>query len=72
MLQGVFHLHEQEARQVMTPIPAVVTVDLSEDVETALRRCISSGHTRLVVTEDDNQRPRARASCTPTRWRASS
>jgi len=55
MLQGVFHLHEQEARQVMTPIPAVVTVDVSEDVETALRRCISSGHTRLLVTEDDNQ-----------------
>ena len=39
MLSGVFHLHEQEARQVMTPIPAVVTVDISEDVETALRRC---------------------------------
>lgn len=55
MLSGVFHLHEQEARQVMTPIPAVVTVDLSEDVETALRRCISSGHTRLVVTEDENR-----------------
>ena len=33
MLTGVFHLHEQEARQVMTPIPAVVTVDLSETVE---------------------------------------
>ena len=28
MLTGVFHLHEQEARQVMTPIPAVVTVDI--------------------------------------------
>ncbi len=54
MLTGVFHLHEQEARQVMTPIPAVVTVDLSQDVETALRLCISSGHTRLVVTEDAN------------------
>jgi CBS domain containing-hemolysin-like protein len=54
MLTGVFHLHEQEARQVMTPAPAVVTVDLSEDVGTALRRCVSSGHTRLVVTEDDN------------------
>jgi CBS domain containing-hemolysin-like protein len=39
----------------MTPIPAVVTVDLSEDVQTALRRCIDSGHTRLVVTEDENQ-----------------
>jgi CBS domain containing-hemolysin-like protein len=55
MLTGVFHLHEQEARQVMTPIPAVVTVDISDDVETAMRRCISSGHTRLPVTEDENQ-----------------
>ncbi len=55
MLVGVFHLHEQEARQVMTPIPAVVTVDTSEDVETALRRCVSSGHTRLVATEDHNK-----------------
>src|SRR5207244_2729913 len=54
MLRGVFHLHEQEARQVMTPIPAVVTVDVSEDVGTALRKCISSGHTRLLVTEDSN------------------
>jgi CBS domain containing-hemolysin-like protein len=55
MLTGVFHLHEQEARQVMTPIPAVVTVDLSQDVETALKLCISTGHTRLVVTEADNR-----------------
>jgi CBS domain containing-hemolysin-like protein len=54
MLTGVFHLHEQEARQVMTPIPAVVTVDSSEDVGTALRRAISTGHTRLLVTEDHN------------------
>ena len=54
MLTGVFHLHEQQARQVMTPAPAVVTVDVSENVETALRRCVASGHTRLVVTEDDN------------------
>ena len=54
MLSGVFHLHEQEARQVMTPIPAVVTVDVTEDVKTALERCISTGHTRLVVTEDHN------------------
>jgi CBS domain containing-hemolysin-like protein len=55
MLSGVFHLHEQEARQVMTPIPAVVTVDVTETSRTALERCISSGHTRLVVTEDENQ-----------------
>jgi magnesium and cobalt exporter, CNNM family len=55
MLTGVFHLHEQEARNVMTPIPAVVTVDMSETVEVALRRCVSTGHSRLVVTEDHNQ-----------------
>jgi CBS domain containing-hemolysin-like protein len=54
MLSGVFHLHEQQARQVMTPIPAVVTVDVSESAETALRRCVDSGHTRLVVTENEN------------------
>jgi len=54
MLRGVFHLHEQEARQVMTPIPAVVTVDVSETAEAALRKCVDSGHTRLVVTEEGN------------------
>jgi len=54
MLGGVFHLHEQEAREVMTPIPAVVTIDSSETVETALRRCVTSGHTRLVAIEDEN------------------
>jgi CBS domain containing-hemolysin-like protein len=55
MLTGVFHLHEQEARQVMTPSPAVVAIDVSKNVETALKLCISSGHTRLVVTESDDR-----------------
>ena len=54
MLSGVFHLHEQQARQVMTPAPALVTVDLAENVKTALEECVSTGHTRLVVTEEDN------------------
>src|SRR3954447_13848905 len=54
MLSGVFLLHEQQARKVMTPIPAVVTVDVSENVQTSLQRCIDSGHTRLLVTEDEN------------------
>jgi CBS domain containing-hemolysin-like protein len=54
MLGGVFHLHEQEAREVMTPIPAVVTVDASASVSEALNLCISSGHNRLVVVEDGN------------------
>ena len=51
MLSGVFELHENEARNVMTPIPAVVTIDIEDTVEVALRRCTSSGHTRLPVTE---------------------
>jgi CBS domain containing-hemolysin-like protein len=55
MLTGVFHLHEQEARQVMTPIPAVITVDVSEDVQSALELCITSGHTRLVVIEGEDR-----------------
>jgi CBS domain containing-hemolysin-like protein len=54
MLVGVFHLHEQEARKVMTPTPALVTVNSTDTVETAMRRCISSGHTRLLVIEDGN------------------
>ena len=55
MLGGVFHLHEQEAREMMTPIPAVVTVDYSANVADALDLCTSSGHNRLVVVEDGNQ-----------------
>ncbi|HEY8082135.1 MAG TPA: hemolysin family protein [Solirubrobacterales bacterium] len=54
MLGGVFHLHEQVAREVMTPIPAVITVDAAVTAETALRRCVTSGHTRLVVIEDES------------------
>jgi CBS domain containing-hemolysin-like protein len=55
MLGGVFHLHEQEAREVMTPIPAVVTVDYTSTVSEALSLCTSSGHNRLVVVEAGNQ-----------------
>ncbi len=55
MLTGVFHLHEQEARQVMTPIPAVVTVDLAESVGDALRQAVATGHSRLVVIKEDDQ-----------------
>ena len=55
MLTGVFHLHEQEARQVMTPIPAVVTLDASQNVGAAVALCVSSGHTRLVVTENEDR-----------------
>ena len=54
MLTGVFHLHEQEARQVMTPIPAVVTVD---SCKPSARRSTLRVDRPLaaVVTEDENQ-----------------
>ena len=55
MLTGVFHLHEQEARQVMTPIPAVVTVDITASVGGALRQAVATGHSRLVVVEDEDE-----------------
>jgi len=67
MLTGVFHLHEQEARQVMTPIPAVVTVDLSETAETALRRCIRLGPYAAGGHRGGQHRPHQRASSTTTR-----
>src|SRR5919206_3312802 len=55
MLSGVFDLHERQAHQVVTPAPRAVTADLSDDAEKASRRCIDSGHTRLVVTEDQKR-----------------
>jgi CBS domain containing-hemolysin-like protein len=51
MLSGVFQLHEQKARHVMTPFVSVVTARGDEDVETVLRRCVSSGHTRLPIVD---------------------
>jgi CBS domain containing-hemolysin-like protein len=55
MLTGVFHLHEQDARQVMTPIPAVVTVDIGATVGEALRHAVATGHSRLLVIEEEDQ-----------------
>jgi CBS domain containing-hemolysin-like protein len=53
-LAGVFHLHEQEAREVMTPIPAVITIDAAASAQEGLQLCVSSGHTRLLVVEEGN------------------
>ena len=54
MLAGVFELHEQQARQVMTPVTRVITIDVMADAEAAAQLCIGFGHTRLLVTEDSN------------------
>lgn len=54
MLSGVFHLHEQQARQVMTPAPALVTVSEADTAKEALSVASTTGHTRLVVTAADS------------------
>src|SRR3954454_2856106 len=56
MLSGVFHLHEQEARQVMTPIPAVVTIDITEDDNRDRVRVIVHANelARVLMTEGPN------------------
>jgi CBS domain containing-hemolysin-like protein len=54
MLSGVFELHEQQARQVMTPVTRLAMVDITGDAATASELCIQSGHTRLLVTENSN------------------
>jgi CBS domain containing-hemolysin-like protein len=54
MLSGVFSLPELTAREVMTPAPAVVSVAVSDSVETALDRCLDTGHTRLLVVRDEH------------------
>jgi CBS domain containing-hemolysin-like protein len=53
MLSGVFALGRLNARDVMTPFPAIVGVDAETTVEAALDRFIDSGHTRLPVAERD-------------------
>ncbi len=55
MLGGVFELHELQARQVMTPITRVISVDISETAEAAARLCVEFGHTRLLVIEGSNR-----------------
>jgi CBS domain containing-hemolysin-like protein len=52
MLSGVFRLSELDARRVLTPLPAVVSADAGDPMETALDRCIDTGHTRLLVLRD--------------------
>ncbi|HUG65768.1 MAG TPA: hemolysin family protein [Gaiellaceae bacterium] len=53
MLSGVFELHETPARLVMTPFHAVVKVADTTTVRTALERCLESGHTRIVIVDDE-------------------
>ena len=51
MLGGVFHLEDRQARNVMTPAPAVTSVSADATATDAARTCIESGHTRIVVSE---------------------
>ncbi len=67
MLTGVFHLHEQEARQVMTPIPAVVTVDAVAGRRGRAAVCASPAVTRAWSSPRPTIATACAASCTPTR-----
>ncbi|MDQ3866550.1 MAG: hemolysin family protein [Actinomycetota bacterium] len=51
MIRGVFDLHEREARQVMTPFHAVVTIASETTSGEALEKALESGHSRLVATK---------------------
>jgi len=55
MIHGVFELHEREARQVMTPFHAVVTVTPESSVGEALEKALASGHSRLVVVKPGDE-----------------
>lgn len=54
MLSGVFRLHEQQARSVMTPSPKITAVQTDTSLRDAAQQSIDAGHTRLIVMEDDN------------------
>jgi len=56
MLGGVFHLHEQQAREVMTPIPAVVTVNAT----------LGSSSSRTTTSTRSAASPTTTASCGST------
>src|SRR4051794_41877024 len=58
MLTGAFPLHEQQARQVMTPPPAGVTLGTPEGGGTAPRPPVSSRPTPPAVPQDEDPRPR--------------
>ena len=69
MLSGVFHLHEQEARQVMTPIPAVVTVDVLGHRRDGAAPLRSTPATPAWSSPRTATPTASGASCTSTRWR---
>lgn len=52
MLAGVLDLSSRTASQIMTPTPAVATIPESATVTEAARKCVESGHTRLLVVTE--------------------
>ena len=65
MLAGVFELHELQARQVMTPVPRVVTVDISE-ADGAAPSSASSPATRACSSPTTPIPTGSKGSSTPT------
>lgn len=52
MMAGVLDLSSRTASQIMTPLPAVATIPDSATITQAARRCVESGHTRLLVVSE--------------------
>ena len=53
MLEGVFDLHEREARDVMTPFHELTYVTPAASAAHALGVCVAHGHSRLLVIDPD-------------------
>ncbi len=54
MLEGVFGLHETPTRDVMTPRPAVTTLDGDLVVRDALKAALATRHSRFPVVDEDS------------------
>ncbi len=51
MISGVFEFDETKVREIMTPRTDIVAIEKSESIETAIKTCIQTGHSRLPVFE---------------------
>lgn len=53
MIHGVFEFPEILAREIMTPRPDIVALEVSTDMDEVVRLLIEEGHSRIPVFEDN-------------------
>ncbi len=56
MIEGVFHVYESAARDIMIPRSRMLTVDISQPVETWIGDIIRYGHSRYPATNGDPEK----------------